>query len=89
MERIPKGVLKEIFPKKLRRKKRVNWTPKGISDQLKEKILSGKLKKGHKLTERDIAGKYNVSRTTIHLAFKELKKEGLLISNGRLGTFLK
>jgi DNA-binding GntR family transcriptional regulator len=89
MKRIPQDVLKEIFPKKLERKTKVIWNSKKTYDDLKGNILSGKLKKGHKLTEVKLAEKYKVSRITIHSAFKGLKKEGLLISKGPLGTFVK
>jgi DNA-binding GntR family transcriptional regulator len=89
MHRIPKDVLREIFPKKLKRKTGVLWTSKKICEDLKGKILSGKLKKGLKLTELKLAEKYRVSRGTVRSAFEELKKEGLLITKGLLGTYVK
>ena len=89
MSRIPESVLKEIFPKKLKRNTGALWTSKKIYDDLKKKILSGKLKKGRKLTEMRLAEKYNVSRGTARLAVRKLKKEGLLFCKGLLGTFVK
>ena len=89
MERIPKGFFKEIFPAKLERKAGTVWTSSKIYIDLKKKILSGKLKKGQKLTEMKLAEKYHVSRGTARLAMGELRKEGLLITRGLIGTFVK
>jgi len=89
MERISEDVLKEIMPEKPERKAGTIWTSKTIFDDMKGKILSGRLKKGRRLTETKLAEKYHVSRGTARLAVRKLKKEGLLFCKGLLGAFIK
>jgi DNA-binding GntR family transcriptional regulator len=82
--KIPDRVLKEIFPKKLNR---YEASEKGYS-QLKQMILSGKLKKGDRLSYNGIAQDLNVSRGIVHKIVSQLKKEGLLISKDKVGLFV-
>ena len=82
--RIPDEVLKEIFPKKLNRRK----APEELYTHLKKMILSGKLKKGQKITYDGIALDFNVSRGIVHKVISQLKKDGLVISKWRKGSFV-
>jgi DNA-binding GntR family transcriptional regulator len=83
-DRIPNDVLKEIFPKKLNRYE----APEKVYSLLKQKILSGKLKKGQRLTYDGIANDFFVSRALVHKVIFQLKKDGLIISKGRKGSFV-
>ena len=51
-------------------------------------VLSGKLKKGHKLTHEGIANDFNVSRALVHKVIFQLKKDGLIISKRGVGSFV-
>jgi DNA-binding GntR family transcriptional regulator len=82
--RIPDKVLKEIFPKKLGGRE----GSEELYTHLKKMILSGKLKKGQKLTHEGIAQEFNVSGTTVHKVISQLKKNGLIISEWRKGSFV-
>ena len=83
-ERIPDEVLKEIFPKKLKKR----GAPEDLYIHLKKMILSGKLKKGQKLTYDGTALDFNVSRGIVHNVISRLKKDGLIISKWRKGSFV-
>jgi len=83
-DRIPDKVLKEIFPKKLNRCK----ATEELYTHLKKKILSGKLKKGQKLTYDGIALDFNVSRGIVPKVISRLKKDGLIIPKWRKGSFV-
>jgi len=83
-ENIPAEVLKEIFPKKLKR----SLATEQIYTHLKQMILSGKLKKGQKLLQEKIAQDFRVSRVTFAIAFSQLKKDGLIISKRGTGSFV-
>jgi DNA-binding GntR family transcriptional regulator len=83
-ERIPDEVLKEIFPKKLKKR----GAPEDLYIHLKKMILSGKLKKGQKLTYDGIALDFNVSRGIVHNVISRLKKDRLIISKWRKGLFV-
>ena len=83
-DRIPDEVLKEIFPKKLSR----NLSSEQIYTQLKQMILSGRLKSGQRLIQEKIAQKFNVSRMAVAIAFSQLKKDGLIISKRGSGSFV-
>jgi DNA-binding GntR family transcriptional regulator len=81
---IPDEVLKEIFPKKLNRYE----ASEKVYTLLKKMILSGKLKKGQRLTYDSIANDFFVSRALVHKVIFQLKKDGLIISKGRKGSFV-
>lgn len=51
--------------------------------ELKELIISGKLKPGDRLMEYEIAKSMNISKTPIREAIRELSKEGLVIHETR------
>jgi DNA-binding GntR family transcriptional regulator len=76
-DRIPEDVLKEIFPRGLKR----DLASERIYSHLKQMILSGKGKKGRRLVQEKIAERFNVSRMAVGIAFSKLKKDGLTISN--------
>lgn len=54
-----------------------------VYKQLKELIISGKLKPGQRLMEYEIANSLNISKTPIREALRELSKEGLVIHESR------
>jgi DNA-binding GntR family transcriptional regulator len=83
-EKIPDKVLREIFPKKLRR----SLGSERIYSQLKQMILSGKIKKGKRLFRETIAQDFSVSETVVATAFSQLKKDGLVIIKGSVGSFV-
>jgi DNA-binding GntR family transcriptional regulator len=77
-------VLKEIFPKKLSR-----FQPSDeVYRQLKKMILSGKLKKGERLTQEEIVQKFNLNGVAVNVAFARLKKEKLIITKRGIGSFI-
>ena len=83
-DRIPAEVLKEIFPKRLKRR----GAPEGLYTHLKRMILSGKVKEGQKLTYDGIALDLNVRRGTVHHMVSRLKKDQLIIWKWRKGSFV-
>jgi DNA-binding GntR family transcriptional regulator len=82
--KIPEEVLKEIFPRKLKRPQ----ASEKVYNQLKKWILFGKLKKGQRLVEEEIAKSFNVSRTVVGKAFLQLKKDKLINKKFKKGTFV-
>jgi len=83
-DRIPDEVLKEIFPRRLNRYE----ASEKVYTLLKKMILSGKLKKGQRLTYDGIALDFNASRGIVHKVISRLKKDGLIISKWRKGSFV-
>jgi DNA-binding GntR family transcriptional regulator len=84
ISKIPEKVLKEIFPKKLSRYQ----SSDRVYTQLKNIILSGKLKKGESLSYQKIVQEFNVSRDIAHRVISQLKKDGLIISKRGVGSFV-
>jgi len=82
--RISHEVLEEIFPKKLKR----SLASERIYTELKQMILSGKLKKGERLFREKIAQDFIISETVVAGAFSRLKKDGLVIIKGGKGSFV-
>jgi DNA-binding GntR family transcriptional regulator len=82
--RIPDEVLKEIFPKKLKR----SLASEGVYAQLKKMILSGKLKRGQRLLQDGIAQDFSVSKMAVTIAFSRLKKDRLVICKSGAGSFV-
>ena len=64
-DRIPDDVLKEIFPSGLNR----GLASERVYSHLKQMILSGKVKKGKRLVQEQIAQKFNVSRMAVGIVF--------------------
>ncbi len=54
-----------------------------VYNQLKELIISGKLKPGQRLLEYEIAKNLDISKTPIREAIRELSREGLIIHESR------
>lgn len=59
-----------------------------IADILRRQILSGELKSGNKISERDISSHYHISTAPVKEAIRALNMEGLLRSYPRKGTFV-
>jgi DNA-binding GntR family transcriptional regulator len=83
-DRIPNEVLKEIFPTKLKR----SLVSEQVFSHLKRMILSGELKKGQKLLQDEMAQAFNVSKLAVAIAFSRLRKDRLVITKRRVGTFV-
>lgn len=74
----------EIFPQELTR----FLFPEEAYAQLKKRILSGKLKKGQRLSYDGIVHDFNISRWAAHRVISKLKKDGFLISRSKAGSFV-
>ena len=83
-DRIADDLLKEIFPRKLKR----TLSTKQSYIHLKKIIISGRLKKGQKLLQKEIAKDFRVSRASAAKAFTQLKKDGLIVSKKGIGSFV-
>ncbi|MBN1262679.1 MAG: GntR family transcriptional regulator [Anaerolineae bacterium] len=60
-----------------------------LKDALKEKVRQGILKPGVRLaSERDLCDEYDISRTTVREALRELEQEGLISTVAGRGTFI-
>ncbi|MDR2356119.1 MAG: GntR family transcriptional regulator [Clostridiales Family XIII bacterium] len=59
-----------------------------IFSKLREDILTERLKPGEKLTEQRVCETYNVSRTPVREALKQLAAEGLLVTPPNRGAFV-
>ena len=81
---IPNKVLREIFPKRINR----SLVAEELYTDLKKMILSGKLKKGQRLTLEGIAQHYNISIPMAHKVIYQLREDDLIISKGRRGFFV-
>ena len=76
---ISKKVLKEIFPKRLKR----NLAAEHIYTHIKQEILSGKLRKGQRLMGLEYVRIFDVNHGAVSQAFSKLKKDGLTIIKGK------
>ncbi len=83
-DRIADDLIKEIFPRKLKR----SLSTKQTYIDLKKMIISGRLKKGQKLLQKEIAKDFRVSRATAAKVFTRLKKDGLIVSKKGVGSFV-
>jgi len=63
-------------------------TPKHIRDALEEEILNGHFDPGAKLDEASLSKKFNVSRTPIREALRQLSASGLIELIPNRGAFL-
>ncbi len=84
ISKIPDEVVEEIFPEKLER----YGASEKVYSQLKKMILTGKLKKGESLFYERIVREFNVNRDVAHGVVSQLKKDGLVISKRRVGSFV-
>jgi DNA-binding GntR family transcriptional regulator len=60
-----------------------------VATTLREAILAGMIPPDEKLTEEIIAELFNVSRTPVREAIRELENKGLIITLPRIGTVVK
>jgi len=81
---VPEEVLKEIFPRKLKRKDLSSQ----VYNKLKKMILSGTLRKGKHLVQEKLALRFNVSRQTVIFALRQLKKDKLIVIKYKKGAFV-
>jgi DNA-binding GntR family transcriptional regulator len=81
---IRKETLKEIFPRKYKRRQ----ISQEIYEQIKKMILSGKLKEGQRLVEEQLANQLNVSRNPVRIAIRQLREEGLVTWKFKKGTYV-
>jgi len=49
-----------------------------VSEQLRERILSGQMRAGERLREETLAAQFNVSRTPLREALRKLEEQGLV-----------
>jgi Transcriptional regulators len=59
-----------------------------LFSNLRKDILQGKLRQGDKLTEQQICDEYNVSRTPVREAFRQLELEGFIEMIPNRGAFV-
>ncbi len=83
-ETIQKDVLKEIFPRRYKRRQ----VSQEIYDQLKKMILAGRLQKGQRLVEEKLANQLDVSRNPVRIAILQLRKEGLVSWRFKKGSYI-
>lgn len=60
-----------------------------IAEKIKRQIVTGQLKPGQKLVEKEIAEGFNVSRTPLREALARLVNEGLAVSVAYRGIFVR
>ena len=59
-----------------------------VTENLKERIVSGELDLGSQLSEARIAKELDVSRTPVREAINRLEMEGLLVIEPQRGSFV-
>ena len=59
-----------------------------LLSMVREDILKGKYQQGYKLTELQICSEYNVSRTPVREALRQLEMEGLVETKPNRGAFV-
>jgi len=84
MQSVPDKTLKEIFPRRLKRRDLAG----GVYNTIKDMILSSELMKGQRLVEQKLAQKFNMSRTPVREAFLQLEKDKLIVKKGKKGIFV-
>ncbi|HIE44177.1 MAG TPA: GntR family transcriptional regulator [Candidatus Omnitrophica bacterium] len=62
---------------------------KEILEEVKALLLNGRLQSGEKLTEEELASRFNVSRTPIREILKSLEQEGLIETRRKRGIFFR
>ena len=60
----------------------------GLYQELQRDILSGEIQADTKLTEKAICKRYNVSRTPVREAFRQLEADGLIENIPNRGAFV-
>jgi len=65
-------------------------TPRGIAGAFSRAIRAGELAPGDRLpTVREVAAELSVSPATVSAAWQALRRNGLVVSRGRSGTFVR
>nr|WP_256448773.1 GntR family transcriptional regulator [Falsochrobactrum sp. TDYN1] len=59
-----------------------------VHDNLREAIISGRLKSGERLNERQLAADLGISTSPLKEALRQLEGEGLVRTEARRGTFV-
>lgn len=74
----------------VKKEKANNKVYKGVVEEIKNKIVSGELKKGQKLPpERELAEKLSVSRASVREAMRALEVIGFIESKQGAGNYIK
>jgi len=60
-----------------------------VVNQLRDAIVSGKLRPGERLVETDVAEQMSVSRSPVREAFRQIEHEGLIVSIPNQGSFVR
>ena len=60
----------------------------GLYQEIQKDILSGEIPSGSKLTEAAVCKRYNVSRTPVREAFRQLEADGLIENYPNRGAFV-
>ena len=60
-----------------------------VYEALREEILSGKIKLGSRLIEKDLAERFHISRTPIREAIRRLESEGLVVLTPNRGASVR
>ena len=81
---IRKKVLKEIFPKRFER----GLASDRVYFHLKRMIRSGKLEKGERLLRWKFVKTFDINESSVTEAFRRLRKDGLIITQGKRGSFV-
>lgn len=69
--------------------KKVTTIKEQVHDIIKENILNGTFKEGEWLQEKKLAKMFNISRSPVREALKELVGEGLLVNIPNKGVFVR
>ena len=64
-------------------------TVDALADALRERIMSGELRPGERLIERDLVERYEVARGTVRAALRQLEHEGLVAVETHRGAFVR
>lgn len=62
--------------------------PDVIAEQLRDAILSGRLRAGERLVEQKLAAAFGIGQPTIREAFRELELQGFVRKQGSKGTYV-
>jgi len=66
----------------------ISVSRQGVYSRLKKRIPSDKLKKGQRLSYDGVVHEFSISRWAAHKVISQLKKDGLLVSGDKTGSFV-
>jgi len=72
----------------MKNQKSIVLLPAGLLSMLREDILTKKYLPGYRLTEQQVCSEYNVSRTPVREALRQLEMEGLIETIPNRGAFV-